>query len=1466
MFYTTYCFVCNLLFCCSEYFELANELIQQYSHHLETLVAPVQHNPIDAANNLRVLHQLRSKLLLRNCTPQVWPEFFLLGPLKQYLEWAIEKTQNQEFEVLKNWLIKLVNPIDLSILEKNDKEFAYKVHCLYFSNVKHSELEIIKLKAEHILELLGIIKSFCFTLIEEFSQEGLDKSIACIKKSINEYKKYMEKAKQRYERLLLETLLLPLRYDIHSDDFKRTSIKDLQQFNAQPESKIKDYFAEQDTFKLQAFLFEFTVDIGLNSIVDDPVLIRNHISYIVQELSHNLLPLLKAVLNFCNNDYKLVKKHLVLITNGPSWYTEMNAAFSNSSIENVKMCSSMSKANAFSQNGCTMNSLQNVLHSLHLTEKYPQQLSLRDALIIRPEISASDINLSNLAYVVLQKILACDFRSRSFLLPYESVSNIIEDSSDSESSDSDNEKDSSFVKGNQSIMHPVDVILALLYCSDNFLRQVLLAKLSVCQMAIPLLLPDTIKGTLTLLLWALRSVKKTWNVLDENGKVVTRKSSIVNYEGPVISFLKCGKLQTSKSELLNNVIGQENVFFHWNLEYQNCRKTVSQGVVELSCYYPSASINDSNFNDVIIFTNLRGDALKYTKQVTFIENISFISFILISKKYITSSSKQVKILLQTLAQCPGGLVILLVDAKSYKREKIKDFLRCDNFLVIGIHSKSALTIQREIRNYIKCKLQNICSQKFMPISSYADAARKLDIIVDEDELECIEGKQKASLVMNHITKSKNDILPLQGKHLWGTWALHNKERYCHKLKQPSLDVSVAEYMQLIDEEKTAIRLLQFYCNFSEFTKEFLVSLMQSRKEKNYFLHWLKEFLNNHSKDILPALEQEYEQTYKTIKSSADEEVSKRIKNLLNQQNKKLTDASFGLEHCFREVGQLYEAVKEIHEDKITKQVSEHINVLPQIAAEALIDGFEIEIMDGEASHVPITWIQAIFNYLEKIFVNKNLFVLSILGVQSSGKSTLLNTMFGLQFNVSAGRCTRGAFVRLLQVDEVLKTELHYDFILIVDTEGIRAPELMSEEFEQHDNELATFVIGLADFTIINIYGETPSELSDVLQTVLHAFIRMKEVEKNPGCLFVHQNVTETFANNKLKSSKQVLLNRLDKLTVAVGKEENCQYSKFQDLINFEEDHIVYYFTGLWKGDPPMAPINFGYSQSAQQLKKALLKLIARQQQYCTFTAFKQRILSLWEAVLKEGFVFNFKNSIEMSAYGELDVQFNKWSWELYEALDCELIKCDNIIKSSKHNHDIENVKNDCIYHSSKELDIKYLILLENLDNFFTKHDHATILSKYYFSTKQRLEELKKDCYSEIKHCCTALLLQIENNRKKEEMLWKYQEKIRGEITELVANSGPNLNNQELQSLFEVTWKKWLENLSDEVSSITFPDDKQICNSIENSLMKVFVNEKSLLISQLNSSSMEERSSFEQNPFEVVVTVHINPCGNEPALL
>ena len=73
--------------------------------------------------------------------------------------------------------------------------------------------------------------------------------------------------------------------------------------------------------------------------------------------------------------------------------------------------------------------------------------------------------------------------------------------------------------------------------------------------------------------------------------------------------------------------------------------------------------------------------------------------------------------------------------------------------------------------------------------------------------------------------------------------------------------------------------------------------------------------------------------------------------------------------------------------------------------------------------------------------NPQVFVLSVLGLQSTGKSTLMNTLFGVQFSVSAGRCTRGAFMQLLPVHSSLQRKCKYQYFLIIDTEGLRAPEL-----------------------------------------------------------------------------------------------------------------------------------------------------------------------------------------------------------------------------------------------------------------------------------------------------------------------------------------------------------------------------------------------------------------------------------------
>lgn len=269
-------------------------------------------------------------------------------------------------------------------------------------------------------------------------------------------------------------------------------------------------------------------------------------------------------------------------------------------------------------------------------------------------------------------------------------------------------------------------------------------------------------------------------------------------------------------------------------------------------------------------------------------------------------------------------------------------------------------------------------------------------------------------------------------------------------------------------------------------------------------------------------------------------------NQIEAISMEIHDCTFGIEHLLREVGQIYEALEETSAARDKSFLS-----LPQIAADLMISGVPIELMDGDASYVPLKWVTAVFDKITEKLGDKRLFVLSILGLQSSGKSTLLNALFGLQFTVSVGRCTRGVYMQLLKVDETLTKELGFDYMLTLDTEGLRAPELKGK-CQNRDNELATFVIGLGNLTLINIFGENPSEMQDILQISVQAFLRMKQVKISPSCLFVHQNVGEVTAKDQTMEGRRRLEQRLDEMTALAAEQEECSNIRcFSDVIKFD---------------------------------------------------------------------------------------------------------------------------------------------------------------------------------------------------------------------------------------------------------------------------------------------------------------------------
>jgi hypothetical protein len=57
----------------------------------------------------------------------------------------------------------------------------------------------------------------------------------------------------------------------------------------------------------------------------------------------------------------------------------------------------------------------------------------------------------------------------------------------------------------------------------------------------------------------------------------------------------------------------------------------------------------------------------------------------------------------------------------------------------------------------------------------------------------------------------------------------------------------------------------------------------------------------------------------------------------------------------------------------------------------------------------------------------------------------------------------------MQLIPVNDEHLSYEYILVIDTEGLRVPELGEYNYI-HDTEFASFIIGLADISMINIMG------------------------------------------------------------------------------------------------------------------------------------------------------------------------------------------------------------------------------------------------------------------------------------------------------------------------------------------------------------------------------------------------------------
>lgn len=432
---------------------------------------------------------------------------------------------------------------------------------------------------------------------------------------------------------------------------------------------------------------------------------------------------------------------------------------------------------------------------------------------------------------------------------------------------------------------------------------------------------------------------------------------------------------------------------------------------------------------------------------------------------------------------------------------------------------------------------------------------------------------------------------------------------------------------------------------------------------------IKENMAKIAKDIKPE-QLNYNLKYKELCKEA------------NQMLKNLDRANLGFEHLMREIGRIYELVNEGGLEDVKNQMDEMI----QNTAKLIIHGHAQELIDGDSGTVSGPWLMAIFKEIDRLCPNLRIYVISIIGMQSSGKSTLLNSLFGCKFPVSAGRCTRGLFMRLLFLDEEFKAKFGIDAIILIDTEGMCAPEKMMErDSDQRDRELATFAMLLSHLTIVNLMGEIMKEMTDILQIVIVTLARIEQVVIPPDVWLV-QHLSE-IDKSRIETAKRHFEDAItEAITVTQKKYSDLGIVNSSCLTNLQHrvqyKQFLTYFHLYKSGATASSSPSKQYYTDTLKLFRKLFHVIEDSKRQIKFHTWQSSFHTYWNALQKEDFSLKFKNIQDVYEFIERGTKIAKVNDITAEAIGFNRKKMKQTIRleilKSRGFHWLEKFKEDIV--------------------------------------------------------------------------------------------------------------------------------------------------------------------------------------------
>ncbi|KAJ8032357.1 Interferon-induced very large GTPase 1 [Holothuria leucospilota] len=779
-----------------------------------------------------------------------------------------------------------------------------------------------------------------------------------------------------------------------------------------------------------------------------------------------------------------------------------------------------------------------------------------------------------------------------------------------------------------------DAVLVILNHCDDFTRQRLVECMARCHLSVPIILPDLKKGRQGIFQqWALASIVKT---IPHHG----------NFDDVFVSrypfhVVFCVMFDESQdfciSNILNKMIGetQEN-----NIPFSFLGRNVDpnpprllSGLTEAVWFVPdnmATPMTEWRLTLPVCFSYLHGNPEYHKKEFEFGFASSSITVIFVCREVFKSFIANFTEL--------GKHKQIIVAVLSSKRKKKSYTLRGHNKITVRDFSSTTETdIAKALCTDISYLLKNSSPSNFT-LQKAGTSICKLQNMQTDVQSSCQVGFEYAEKI-DRLFSSKGSSFSSTFK------LLHHWESYSKFYKNTQwkrATVNISQEMELQRQRLGQSRIAQFEERLS-IPMQFFLDIMEgsSDLEQIYVLSWMKLFLKHRQlskersreQELLPV--QHHLQQLKLDDNSSGSMYKKMELNFSNDKEA-FYYMNYGIDTLLQELGQLYECRSFVGHNSC------HIVM---VAANMILNGLPIVIFDGQTGNVPITWLAGVFKAVQAATGNQKVFVISILGVQSAGKSTFLNAVFGTNFEVNAGRCTKGVYFQMVKLDETLRRETGCCFILVIDTEGLRP----LHDLYKVSNEMATFVLSLSNFAFLNIAGQTiEGDIKNILQIAALAFLRMNQVNLNCDCFVVQQLVSDLTALRKNKHDIHSLCLTIDQAIKHAAKVEKIEiqnskkYPEIFKIVNFKKGlQRLQYFPPLWGGRSMSIP-ETSYSELILELRKEIIGIIQSSgSEYLHLSVLTERVVDIWKAVKEDDFLFYFQNTQEMKQFNQFKEEYHK---------------------------------------------------------------------------------------------------------------------------------------------------------------------------------------------------------------------------------